>query len=515
MNITNSNICQNGVIKIMTKLLYFPGIVSLMALTLLAGCEKEGVDQTANVGSSEPAQTSAQAANEKISVDEARSTAREAYIYGFPMVMNYKTIYNYVVDTQNPEYKGPFNQLACVARLYTPEDKAIVTPNADTPYCMFWMDLRAEPAVLTVPEMEPERFYHFQLIDLYSHNFAYVGTLTTGNGAGKFLIVGPDWEGQKPDGISDVIRSETPFVFSVTRTQLFGSSDLAKVKEIQGSYSLQLLSAFLGTEAPSAKALPDFPEWVEGSQFDERFFGYLNFMLSLLEKPGKGEKPLWDSLARLGIEPGNSFDFAALSPEIQQALKAGVEEGFGEMEKLIRDEAKDPLASSKILGTREFLTESANKNYGHKNHHLIRSVAAHMGLYGNSAAEAIYPTYLIDADQQPFNASVNRYTLTFEKGKLPPVTAFWSLTMYDGKTQLFIENPLNRYLLNSSMMKQFKLEDDGSLVLHIAKDSPGKEYESNWLPAPDGPFYMVLRLYGPEAEALEGKWLSPPLRKSK
>ncbi len=123
-----------------------------------------------------------------ISPDAVKAIAKEAYIYGFPMVMGYKTIYNYVVDKENPEYKGPFNQLSCVARLFTPQDKAIVSPNADTPYCLFWMDLRAEPMVLTVPEMEPERFYHFQLIDLYTHNFAYVGTLPTGNGAGKFLI---------------------------------------------------------------------------------------------------------------------------------------------------------------------------------------------------------------------------------------------------------------------------------------------------------------------------------------
>ncbi len=120
---------------------------------------------------------------DSVTPEEATAIAKEAYIYGFPMVMNYKTIFNYVVDTENPEYKGPFNQLSCVARLFTPEDKAIVTPNADTPYCMFWMDVRAEPMVLSVPEMEPERFYHFQLINLYTHNFAYVGTLTTGNGA--------------------------------------------------------------------------------------------------------------------------------------------------------------------------------------------------------------------------------------------------------------------------------------------------------------------------------------------
>jgi len=448
-----------------------------------------------------------------ITPEEATKIAKEAYVYGFPMVMNYKTIYNYVVDTENPEYKGPFNEIACAARLFTPEDRAIVTPNADTPYCMFWIDLRAEPMVLTVPEMEPERFYHFQLIDLYTHNFAYVGTLTTGNGAGTFLIAGPDWHGEKPDGTDDVIRSETDFVFNVTRTQLFDPDDLPNVKDLQSAYDLQALSAFLGKEAPPAMATPDFPVWVEGSQFDERFFGYLDFMMALLEKPGTGEEPLWDGLARLGIGPGNTFDVAALPPEIQEALKAGVQEGFGEIEQFLAKYTSDPLVSGKIFGTREFLAESAQANFGLENSDMLRSVAAHMGLYGNSAEEAIYPVYLTDADQQPLDASANRFTVTFKEGTLPPVKAFWSLTMYDGKTQLFIDNPLDRYLLNSTMMEQFQVAKDGSLTLYIQKDSPGEEKESNWLPAPDGPFYMVLRLYGPEQAALEGEWTSPSVEK--
>ncbi len=449
----------------------------------------------------------------ELTTDEATAIAAEAYVYGFPMVMNYKTMYQYVIDETSPEYKGPFNHLGCVARVFTPDDKAVVTPNADTPYCMFWIDVRAEPMVLTVPEMEPERFYHFQFIDLYTHNFAYVGTLTTGNGAGTYLIAGPDWEGEKPEGIADVIRSETGFVFNVTRTQLFGPDDLATVKRIQDSYGLQPLSAFLGTEAPPAQVRPDFPTWHEGSQFDERFFGYLDFMMSLLRRPGQGETALWDRLARLGIGPANTFDFAALPPSIQEALKAGADAGFGEIEENIAKFANDPLGSARVFGTREFLQESGKEYFGHENHHLIRAAAAHIGLYGNSATEAIYPAYLMDADGRPYDASTNRYTLTFEEGKLPPVKVFWSLTMYDGRTQLFIENPLDRYLLNSTMMDQSQREEDGSIVLHIQRESPGSNREANWLPAPNGPFYMVLRLYGPEETALEGEWIPPAVQK--
>lgn len=448
-----------------------------------------------------------------INAEEARGIAKDAYTYGFPMVMNYKTLYNYVIDEKSPDYKGPFNKMSCVARLFTPQDKAVVTPNADTPYCMFWMDLRTEPLVLTVPEMEPERYYHFQFIDLYTYNFAYVGTLATGNGPGKFLIAGPDWDGEKPEDINGVIQSETDFIFNITRTQLFNPDDLEKVKSIQQSYKLKPLSAFLGTEAPASAPLPDFPDWVEGSQFDERFFGYFDFMMSLLKKPGQGEQSLWDDLARLGIGIGKGFDFAALSPEMQDALKKGVKEGSGEIENFIKENAQDPLSSAKIFGTREFLANSAKANYNLETPSILRSVAADRGLFGNSAMEAIYPPFFVDADGQPLDASVNRYALTFGKGKLPPANAFWSVTMYDGKTQLFIENSLDRYLLNSIMMDQFKIEEDGSLTLHIAKESPGKELESNWLPAPDGPFYMIMRLYGPKTEALEGKWTPPGLLK--
>ena len=223
-----------------------------------------------------------------VTPEEAEATAREAYVYGFPMVMNYKTLSNYVIDTSSPEYKGPFNMVSCEARLFTPEDKAVVTPNADTPYCMFWLDLRAEPMVLTVPEVEPERYYSFQLIDWYTHNFAYVGTLSTGNDAGTFLIAGPGWEGAAPDGVDDVLRSETDLVFIVVRTQLFRPDDLARVEEIQAEYELQPLSAIVGTDAPPTPPALDFPVWHEGAQFDERFFGFLDVAMDLLGRPASG-----------------------------------------------------------------------------------------------------------------------------------------------------------------------------------------------------------------------------------
>ncbi len=156
-------------------------LLATIVLATLLGCESR---QT------KPTVTANAETTQDLSAAEAQAIAKEAYVYGFPMVMNYKTMWNYAIDSESTDYKGPFNRRSCEARLFTPEDKAVVTPNADTPYCMFWMDVRSEPLVLSVPEMEPNRFYHFQLVDLYTHNFAYVGSLTSGNGAGKFLIAG-------------------------------------------------------------------------------------------------------------------------------------------------------------------------------------------------------------------------------------------------------------------------------------------------------------------------------------
>jgi hypothetical protein len=452
------------------------------------------------------------ASEQKLTTKEAKQIAKEAYIYGFPLVLNYKTMYSYAIDKKSPEYKGDFNKLGGEARVFTPEDKAIITPNSDTPYSMAWVDMRVEPMVFTIPEIEEERFYEVQLIDLYTHNFAYISTVATGNVPGKYLLTGPDWKGELPKGITKVIPCETQFLFSIYRTQLFNPSDLDNVKKIQNGYRIEPLSTYLGTQAPSAAAAIDFPEWKEGAEFSAQSFDYLDFMLPLVKTPQE-EQALMKRFAKIGLGDEDKFDIKKLSPEIQKALEEGAKEGFSKMEKFVKDHTSDPLVSAKIFGTRAFLNKSAKENYNLDEFFILRAVAAYRGIYGNSGEEAIYPTYMADGQGAPLDGAQNKYTLTFKKGEFPPVKAFWSLTMYDGKSQLLIDNPLNRYLLNSPMMDDFVMNEDGSLTLYIQKESPGKELKANWLPAPDGPFYAVMRLYGPKTEALEGKWVNPPLVK--
>lgn len=450
----------------------------------------------------------------KLTTDEAREIAREAYVYGFPMAVNYKTMYLYVVDENSPEYKAPFNELSCTARLFTPEDKAIVTPNSDTPYCMFWVDIQSEPCVVTLPEMEPERFYHFQLIDLYTHNFAYLGTLTTGNKSGKYLISNSTWKGKIPEGIDQAITCETDLFFVIVRTQMMDANDLDNVKRIQGEYKLESLSEYLGPKSIWTPQATGFPEWNEGDQFTSASFKYLDFMLGFRD-PVSEEIELMKRFARLGIGSGKGFDISRFDENIQQAIEEGVKMGIKEIEEFVEINTKDPLVSAKIFGTRQFLQKSAAENYQLSEFYILRAVAADRGLYGNSGNEAIYPTYMSDSDGAPLNTGENSYTLTFQEDELPPVRAFWSLTMYDGQTQLFIDNPLDRYLLNSNMVEDYVYGADGSLTFYIQKDSPGPELEPNWLPAPDGPFYTVLRLYGPEESALSGEWVNPPMEKVK
>lgn len=447
----------------------------------------------------------------KVTPEEVKAIAKEAYIYGFPMVMNCKTVYDYAVNTNSRDYKAPFNQKSCEARVYTPEDKTIVTPNSDTPYCMMWLDLRSEPQIISVPDVDEGRYYSFQLIDWYTHNFAYIGTLGTKNKEGKYLIAGPGWKGEKPEGITEVIKSESNLVFIVVRTQVLGAEDMPNVKEIQAEYNMQALSSFLGTPAPASVPAIDFPEWVNGSEYNVSAFEYLDFALDQVEThPDEAE--LMGKFAKIGLGTPEKFSLADKDSIFIKALTEGIKEAQAKMKEYTIRFAKDPLSGSKSFGTREYLKKSAS-HFDLPNHYLPRAIVAQIGIYGNSGEEAIYFSYLFNEEHQPYNAAGSNYIMKFEAEDLPPVNAFWSLSMYDGQTQLFIHNPINRYLLNSGMVNDFVKEADGSIVLYIQKESPGKDKEANWLPAPDGPFYTILRMYMPKNEVLEGKWPMPKLEK--
>ena len=446
--------------------------------------------------------TTARAAD--VTPAQARAIAKEAYIYGFPLVDNYRIQHTYFVDRESPEFKAPWNQIKNIPRVYTPADTAIQTPNSDTPYSFVGMDLRAEPVVLTVPPIEKERYFSVQLIDAYTFNFAYIGSRASGNDGGSYLIAGPNWKGETPKDVKKVIRSETESVFAVYRTQLFNPDDLDNVKKVQAGYKAQTLSAFLGTAAPKTAPAIDFikPLAPAKEKTSPQFFNILNFVLQFCPTD-PSEKELMARFATIDVGAGKTLDASKLSPEMKAALEQGMADAWADFGKLEKEFAAGKLTSGDVFGTREYL----------KNNYLYRMGAAVLGIYGNSKQEAMYPMYLVDEANQKLDGA-NRYTLRFAPDQLPPVHAFWSLTMYEMPKSLLVANPINRYLLNSPMLPQFKRDADGGLTLLIQNESPGKDKEANWLPAPKGPFIMYMRLYWPKDEAVDGKWTAPKLKKA-
>jgi hypothetical protein len=430
---------------------------------------------------------------------------QQAYIYGFPMIAAYKAMYEFTIDKTNSQYKAPFNQIRSDSKTFTPKDTAIVTPNADTPYSLVEMDLRAEPLVICVPKVEKGRYYAVQLSDLYSFNVGYIGSRATGNDPGCYLVAGPDWKGDTPAGIKKVFPVETQFAIVIFRTQLFNAADMPNVRRVQAGYKVQPLSAFLHQPAPPAAPAVDFPKFTDDA-FKMDFPNYLSFLLQFCPEVPE-EKALRAKFAEIGIAPGKPFESDKLSDAQKGELALGLKEGYHAIEKAVANRGKDinGWRVGAAFGDRAF----------YHGDYLLRAAAARAGIYGNDAVEAMYPVIKNDGTGAPLDGSKHNYTLTFAAGELPPVNAFWSVTMYDGKTQLLIENPINRYLINSPMLPSLNKNKDGSLTLYIQKDAPAAEKKANWLPAPQGPIYMVMRLYWPKETPPsilppgEGSWRPP------
>ncbi len=439
---------------------------------------------------------------------ETRAIAEEGFIYGLPIVMNYAVMYEYAVDRDSGQFKAPFNQIKNEARVFTYKDTAIITPNSDTPYSIVWLDLRAEPIVLSVPAVEKERYYSVMLCDGNTFNYGYIGSRATGPEPGDYLVVGPDWKGETPAGIKKVFHSTTQFSLAAYRTQLFSPEDMPNVVKVQSGYKAQPLSAFLKQADPPAAPTINFPK-IDKDSVKTGFFDYLDFALQFAPA-GPEEKAIREKLARLGIAAGKTFDFKSLSPEQEAAMAEGMKAGEAKVEDTVKNLGTkiNGWNIASITGDRAFF----NGDW------LKRAAAAKAGIYGNDAVEAMYPLTTTLPDGEPLDGSKHNYTLTFAADQLPPVNAFWSVTMYDGKTQLLIENPINRYLINSPMLPGMKKNADGSVTLYIQKDNPGADKESNWFPAPNDLIYLVMRLYWPKTTPPsilppgEGTWKPPGIQ---
>jgi hypothetical protein len=440
----------------------------------------------------------------QVSSAEARAIAREAYIYGFPLVDNYRIQHTYFVDHDHPEYKGPRNVIHHVNRAHTPDDRTVQTPNPDTPFSLLGADLRREPLVLAVPMVEGRRYYAIQFVDLQTFNIDYVGTRSTGNGPGIFMLVGPAWRGRAPAGIKRVIQSESELVLVVYRTQRFDEADTANVRQVQSGYKVQTLSEFLGASAPSVPPRIEFipPLAPREQRTSPEFFSILSFVLRFC-RTHPSEKDLMERFARLGIGPGGIFDAKTLSPELRAAVEDGIADAWRDHERVEEQITRGGRECADLYGGRGRLDAD----------YLTRMAGAVNGIYGDSREEAIEHCYHVDAGGEGLDASDARYMIRFGPGQLPPVNAFWSVALYGLPARQLVANALDRHRIHSAMLENLRRDPDGGVTLRIQRESPGAEDEPNWLPAPAGPFFMVLRLYWPKPEAFD-RWKKPPLRRA-
>lgn len=433
--------------------------------------------------------------------EEIASIVKDAYIYSFPMMMGYRYGCATFLQPASPAYRGPANQGPlgeAVTLDHTFRD--VISPNADTPYSFALLDFRAGPLVLSVPAVT-DRYYVMQFEDLYGQNDFYVGSRATGPAAGAYFLAGPGWDGEIPAGFSGSHRFETDLVFLIGRSQLLGRDDAPVLARIMAQYRLEPYATYLGGEAPELPSF-DWPDWDDAASRDERFLRYLNALLPLCQPSHPDETELFARFARIGIGPGLPVDLESVQSEVRHALAAGVAS------------ARDELAAAaEQLGTtvNGWMSMSAFGNRAaYAGDYLRRAAESMVGWGGNDQVEAYYPMARVDADGRPLDGSAT-YRLRLESD--PPVRAFWSVTMYDtsydGTAGYLVENPIDRYLINQNTDGLVRAED-GSLTITMQHTEPEDEVErANWLPTPDGRFYLALRLYWPEPEALDGTWVAP------
>jgi hypothetical protein len=378
----------------------------------------------------------------------------------------------------------------------------VVGPNNDTLYSLAWLDLGTEPQVLSLPDIPDDRYYVFQICDMYTFNIEYIGARTTGHKAANYLLAGPGWDGSTPEGIDGVRRTEGRFLFLLGRTAVSGVEDVPAVNALQDQYSLMPLSAYLGQTAPEPVPAPDFPPYDPEKADSIEFISYFNFLMGQME-PGPDERPLLEKWAQIGVKPGAAFYPEALAPEIKEAVAEGV---TAALEKI--------KAESLRVGRNVNNWTLFGEGFGYRSmvggKDLLRAAANMVGIYGNNPEEAYNFTGAKDSDGEPLDASKHNYVIHFKTP--PPVKAFWSITMYNLPTPLFIANPIKRYSIGDRT-PGFTPNEDGSVTIYVQHESPGADKESNWLPAPDGPFTLALRNYWPEQAILDGAWEPSAIRK--
>jgi hypothetical protein len=441
------------------------------------------------------------------------SLAAEAYLYGYPLVYCVQEI---IKTASKPDiaWSAPVNTFGYARELLDPET-AFVSPNNDTLYTMVMVDLTHEAQVLHLPDTQ-DRYYVMQFVDAWTNNFAYLGRRATGTKEGYYLLTGPNWQGQVPDGVT-LLRTPTNVFAIVGRYATTGGDDLAQVWALQDHTWLTPLSRFPAKPDNSQRALGDW----ELAPYDARVGDDLKFWEQLrawmrLFPPSAIDQVYQARFEPLGLLAEDS-PYVDPDPALAETLKAAEAEFWAFMEA--------NLAPGGTVNGWNFVVSAFNFNLDYLGigtldtpawkfadraaAFFFRAVIARVGLWGNHPYEAAYPQVFLDEHGEQLNGS-REYVLHFDE--LPPADAFWSVTMYDIPKFYLVANPIQRYSIGDRT-PGLKYDPDGSLDIYIQHESPGPDIESNWLPAPEGDFRPILRMYQPRPEALDGTWTPPPIRR--
>jgi hypothetical protein len=437
-----------------------------------------------------------------LTTEEAREIGIEAVVYGYPMVICDVTK-RVQTNVAEPQHNGhaPVNQFSNFLEYPTASYHDVVRINVDTLYSFAWLDLSKEPMILSVPDTHG-RYYLMPILDAWTNVIASPGKRTTGTEARHFGIVGPNWKGTLPDGVEE-LRSPTDMAIIAGRTQANGPADYAVVNAIQRQYKLTPLSAWGNSYTPP-RGIVDPTIDVKTPPVDQvnRMSAAVFFKsLAALMKdnpPSPADAPVIAKLAKIGIVPGQDFDMNRLDPAVAAGLEQSVQMAVAKVQ------AAAPKIGTMVNGWN--IPPMNTGNFG--TDYQTRAIIALIGLGANVVKDAIYPTAFVDAAGSRLTGG-SRYVLHFDQGELPPATAFWSLTMYNAQSFL-VDNPINRY--NIAGWMPLKRNPDGSLDVYIQRDSPGKDKESNWLPAPQGEFNVTLRIYWPKESVLDGTWKPPAIQ---
>jgi hypothetical protein len=446
-----------------------------------------------------------------ITEEEARAIGVDAYLYFYPLVtmdVTRKQLTN--VEPGKVPGRGPMNMFSNVPTYPPADDKVIVRPNFDTLYSIAYLDMTQEPMVISVPDTGG-RYYLLPMLDMWTDVFASPGWRTTGTQAGNFLVTPLGWRPDLRERFIDEFRlprdtrrieAPTPIVWIIGRTKTDGPSDYDAVHKIQAGFKVTPLSEWGRTpRPPEVKIDPSIdmktpPKIQVDTMPAGKYFAYAAELLKT-NPPHLTDEPILAEMRRIGIESGKSFDIEKVAPAVKKGLEAAPEAGQKLMEWKVATLAR--VANHWSMNT------DTMGVYG--NYYLKRAIVSQLGLGANLPQDAIYPLNLGDEAGRPLDGA-NKYTIHFDKSNLPPVNAFWSLTLYDSEGYQ-VANSLNRFAVSSWM--PFKYNSDGSLDIYFQNESPGADKEANWLPAPKGAFNLTMRLYAPKSEALTGRWNPPPV----